>query len=79
MQHRLHIRPARTQTLPRPSTRNRVLYAGLTLAAVAAGLLWRSSLMQVPRAVAKYGGDALWALMVFVGFGVLIPRAPKPT
>ena len=23
----------------------------------------------------KYGGDALWALMVFVGFGFLLPRA----
>lgn len=76
MQHRLHIRPARTQTHPRPSARNRVLYAGLVLAVIAAGLLWRSSLMPIPPAVSKYGGDALWALMVFVGFGFLIPRAP---
>jgi len=52
-----------------------VLYAGLVLAMIAAGLLLRSSFMPLPHVVAKYGGDALWALMVFVGFGFLIPRA----
>jgi hypothetical protein len=75
MQHRLHIRPARSQTRPLPSTRNRVLYAGLVLAVIAAGLLWRSNYMPLPPVVSKYGGDALWALMVFVGLGFFIPRA----
>ncbi len=75
MQHRLHIRPARSNSHPSPSSRNRVLYAGLTLAVIATGLLWRSGLIPLPPVVAKYGGDALWALMLFFGFGFLIPRA----
>ena len=75
MQHRLHIRSARNYSRPRPPARNRVLYAGLTLAVIGVGLLWRSSFMPLPPMVSKYGGDALWALMVFVGFGFLIPRA----
>lgn len=74
MSHRLHIRPARNFT-QKAATRNRVLYAGLAVAVVVAGLLWRSSFMPLPASVAKYGGDALWALMVFVGFGFLLPRA----
>ena len=52
-----------------------MLYAGLALAVIAAGLLWRSGFIPLPPVVSKYGGDALWALMVFVGFGFLLPRA----
>ena len=73
MQHRLHIRPARKQTPP--LSRNRVLYAGLALAVVACGLLWRSGFIPLPQWLSNNGGDALWALMVFVGFGFLFPRA----
>ena len=76
MSHRLHIRPARNYARQPSTTRNRVLYAGLALAVVAAGLLWRASFMPLPPVVSKYGGDALWALMVFVGFGFLLLRAP---
>lgn len=74
MQHLPHIRRARCDTYALPP-RNRVLYAGLALVVVAAGLLWRASFMPLPPVVSKYGGDALWALMVFVGFGFLLPRA----
>lgn len=73
MPHRLHIRPARNYGPP-PS-RSRLLYGGLALAVVAAGLLWRSGLITLPSSLSKYGGDALWALMVFVGFGFLLPRS----
>jgi hypothetical protein len=45
------------------------------LAVVAAGLLWRSGLIPLPQWVSNNGGDSLWALMVFVGFGFLLPRA----
>jgi hypothetical protein len=76
MSHRLHIRPARNYAQQTSTTRNRALYAWLVLAVVAAGLLWRASFMPLPPVVSKYGGDALWALMVFVGFGFLLPRAP---
>ena len=73
MPHRLHIRPARKQTPP--LSRSRVLYALLAVAVVAAGLLWRSGLIPLPQWLSNNGGDALWALMVFVGFGFLLPRA----
>jgi hypothetical protein len=52
-----------------------VLYAVLALAVIAVGLLWRSKFTPLPPSLSKYGGDALWALMVFVGFGFLFPRA----
>ena len=77
MHRRLYIRPARNYA--RPSSRNRLLYAVLAVAVVAAGLLWRSSIMPMPPFLSKYGGDALWALMVFVGFGFLLPRTSTPT
>jgi len=70
----LHIRPARRYSPPPASRRSRVLYAGLALAVVAAGLLWRADFMPLPPWLSKYGGDALWALMVFLGFGFLLPR-----
>lgn len=73
MQHRLHIRPARKQTTP--LSRNRALYAVMALAVIAAGLLWRSRFIPMPQWLSNNGGDALWALMVFVGFGFLLPRA----
>ncbi|MGL5018698.1 MAG: DUF2809 domain-containing protein [Luteolibacter sp.] len=77
MQHRLHIRPARKHTTPR--SRNRVLYAVMALAVIACGLLWRSGVIPLPHWLSNNGGDALWALMVFVGFGFLLPRASTLT
>ena len=74
MPHRLHIRPARNYA-PEQS-RSRLLYVVLALVVVAAGLLWRSGFIPLPSPLSKYGGDALWALMVFVGFGFLLPRSP---
>jgi hypothetical protein len=76
MSHRLHIRPARNYAHQPSTTRNRLLYAVLALAVVAAGLLWRSGVIPLPQWLSNNGGDALWALMVFVGFGFLLPRAP---
>ena len=73
MQHRLNIRPARKHTPP--LSRNRVLYALLAFAVIVCGLLWRSGLILLPQWLSNNGGDALWALMVFVGFGFLFPRS----
>lgn len=55
------------------------MYAALAVAVVAAGLLCRASFIPLPPVLSKYGGDALWALMVFVGFGFLFPRASTLT
>jgi hypothetical protein len=71
-------RPARTPA-QLPPTRKRLLYAGLVISVVATGLLWRSRLIPLPAVVSEFGGDALWALMVFVGIGFLLPRAPIAT
>lgn len=62
-----------------PSARSRVRYAVLAFAVVAAGLLWRSGFIPLPPFLLKYGGDALWSLMIFVGFGFLFPRASTLT
>lgn len=43
---------------------------------MAGGLIWRSRFMPLPPFLAKYGGDALWALLVFFGFGFLFRRMP---
>ena len=39
------------------------------------GLLSRSSLVPLPAFMAKYAGDALWALLIFLGFGFLFPSS----
>lgn len=77
MHHRLHIRPARSYQLP--PGRHRLLYAVLVTVVVAAGMLWRSGLIPMPGWLSNNGGDALWALMVFVGCGFLLPRTPTLT
>jgi hypothetical protein len=41
---------------------------------IALGLLWRSGFIPLPPFTSKYGGDALWALMVFFGVSFLFPR-----
>ena len=55
-----------------PSSRRRPLYALLILLVIGTGLLWRSGFLPLPVSVAKYGGDALWAIVVFLGFGFLL-------
>jgi hypothetical protein len=42
---------------------------------IAAGLAWRSQMFPLPSFYLKYGGDTLWALLVFLGFGFVFIRA----
>ncbi len=42
---------------------------------VAGGLAWRSAANPVSPFFHKYGGDTLWALLVFLGFGFLFAHA----
>lgn len=44
------------------------------LLVMAGGLLWRSRFVSLPAFMSKYGGDALWALLVFFGFGFVFTR-----
>ena len=53
------------------SSRNRLVYALLGLLVIGLGLLSRSNWLPLSAFVAKYAGDALWALLVFLGFGFI--------
>ncbi|HSI09236.1 MAG TPA: DUF2809 domain-containing protein [Rariglobus sp.] len=55
--------------------RSRPLYAATGAVVIATGFLWRSQLLPLPVSVAKYGGDAWWALLVFIGFGFFLNTA----
>lgn len=48
------------------------LAVGLT---ILLGLLWRSGLVMMPGFVVKYGGDALWSMVVFFALGMVFTRA----
>ena len=62
---------------PSPSnTLNRYLYVIAMAAVIAAGLWWRSAANPVSPFWHKYGGDALWALLMFLGFRCVLIRAP---
>ena len=55
--------------------RNVPVYAAAVLAVIGVGLASRHWPGLFPAALGKYPGDALWALMVFAGCGMLRPRA----
>ena len=54
--------------------RNRLGYALAMGMVVAGGLLLRSRFWTLPSFLSKYGGDALWALLVYLGLGFLFPQ-----
>lgn len=54
---------------------NRLLQTVALALVLGAGLLWRSHYLPLSPFVSKYGGDALWALAVFLGAGLCFPRA----
>lgn len=58
-----------------PIHRSRLLYALAIALVIATGLLWRSGHLPFASFIIKYGGDALWALAVFFGCGVMFPRS----
>src|SRR5688572_14407920 len=56
--------------------RHRRAYALAVSAVIALGLWCRSDAAGLPWPVAKYAGDALWGLVLFLGLGLLLPRLP---
>lgn len=54
--------------------RHRFTYAVAVLAVIAIGLASRRWPGLFPAVLGKYPGDALWALMVYAGCGLLWPR-----
>ena len=74
-----NVRPRATLLVNTPSGttplhRHRGWYALAVVLVIGLGLLWRSRLLPLSSFIAKYGGDALWALVVFLGFGFLFTR-----
>jgi hypothetical protein len=59
-----------------PIQRSRPLYAVAVVLVIGNGLLWRSGLLPLPNFIVKYGGDSLWALVVFLCFGFIHPSGP---
>jgi hypothetical protein len=59
----------------RTRPRNPALWIVLLLLTVALGLGSRRYATSLPRFVAAYAGDTLWATAAFLGFGLLLPRA----
>lgn len=55
--------------------RNRILQALLVFAVIITGLIWRSGWLPLPHLLFKYGGDAMWAMVVFLGLGWLFQNA----
>jgi hypothetical protein len=58
-----------------PVQRSRPIYAIAIALVIGTGVLWRSGLFPLPDFVAKYGGDSLWALVVFLCFGMAFHRS----
>ena len=58
-----------------PISRSRPIYALAVTLVIGMGLLWRSGILGLPNFIAKYGGDSLWALVVFLCFGFVSPRS----
>ena len=54
--------------------RNRLLYAVLTIIVIILGLGSRKFAYVLPDLLNDYLGDALWALMIFIGFGFLFHK-----
>lgn len=62
------------ETITQSVQRTRLVYGILALGVMASGLLWRSPVIRLSGFASKYGGDAIWALMVFCFFAILFPR-----
>lgn len=55
--------------------RSRILLALMIIVVIAAGLASRKYPWLFPTVLDKYPGDSLWAIMVFLGFAFLWPKA----
>ncbi|MEK7016239.1 ribosomal maturation YjgA family protein [Bacillus sp. FSL R9-9410] len=54
--------------------RNKLLYALFTIVVIILGLSSRKFAFALPNLLNDYLGDALWALMIFTGFGFLFSK-----
>lgn len=56
--------------------RNRIAYGIAAGTVIILGLASRKYSYALLPFIARYGGDTLWAVMAFLGFGILFPRWP---
>ena len=61
--------------MPNAPARKRTWFLAALILVILAGLASRRYPL-FPAALGKYPGDALWAIMVFVGWGFIFPRRP---
>ncbi|MGL5152308.1 MAG: DUF2809 domain-containing protein [Clostridium sp.] len=54
--------------------RKRVIYFILIIITMILGILSRKSGQYLPDVIAKYSGDTLWSLMVYLGIGFIFPK-----
>lgn len=59
--------------------RRRVVYLALLTIIILIGLPTRLIPQSIPSFMVNYGGDALWALAIFLIFGLLFPKARTRT
>ncbi len=59
----------------KPFRRSWPFYALGAVLVIGMGLFWRSGILPLSSVLAKYGGDSLWALLVFLGFGFAFSRS----
>jgi hypothetical protein len=56
------------------NVKQRAVFVACAMVTIGCGLLWRSRVLALPRAAEKYGGDLLWALMIFFFVRAITPR-----
>lgn len=61
--------------MPRRRDRNRLLWLALIVVVIILGLGSRRFGHYLPGFLATYAGDALWALVAFLGIGLIVTRA----
>lgn len=75
MSERPLILSARVFRAPVSAGHDRIHQVMLMLLVIIFGLFLRSRFCPAPPVLEKYGGDALWSVVVFLGLGFLFPRA----
>lgn len=53
--------------------KKRIACAGATVFIILLGLIWRSSWFNFSAFWSKYGGDAIWAMMIYSCLGIIHP------
>lgn len=54
--------------------RNRLVYGALIVLVMALGLASRRYTSVLPTAIVQYAGDMLWATLIFLALGLVVPR-----